>query len=58
MKNESVLSKKKIEEMAETSYKYGFKTDIESETAPKGLSEEVIRMISKKKNHFSHFRSG
>ena len=50
MKNESVLSKKKIEEMAETSYKYGFKTDIESETAPKGLSEDVIRMISKKKN--------
>jgi len=30
-------------------YKYGFVTDIESEFAPKGLSEEVIRFISAKK---------
>ena len=28
-------------------YKYGFVTDIESVKAPKGLSEEVIRFISK-----------
>ena len=27
-------------------YKYGFVTEIESETAPKGLSEETIRFIS------------
>lgn len=32
------------------SYKYGFVTEIESETFPKGLSEEVIRAISAKKN--------
>lgn len=31
-------------------YKYGFSTEIESETIPKGLSEETIRLISKKKN--------
>jgi Fe-S cluster assembly protein SufB len=31
-------------------YKYGFVTDIESEKAPKGLSEDVIRFISAKKN--------
>jgi Fe-S cluster assembly protein SufB len=31
-------------------YKYGFETKIESETIPKGLSEDVIRVISKKKN--------
>ncbi|MBN9434199.1 MAG: Fe-S cluster assembly protein SufB [Bosea sp.] len=31
-------------------YKYGFVTEIESEKAPKGLSEEVIRFISAKKN--------
>ena len=31
-------------------YKYGFETQIESETIPKGLSEEIIRIISKKKN--------
>src|SRR5216110_677797 len=30
-------------------YKYGFVTDIESETVPPGLSEEVIRLISQKK---------
>ena len=30
-------------------YKYGFETDIESETAPKGLSEDIIRFISAKK---------
>ncbi|MEO8668713.1 MAG: Fe-S cluster assembly protein SufB, partial [Bauldia sp.] len=31
-------------------YKYGFVTDIESEQAPKGLSEDIVRYISKKKN--------
>jgi Fe-S cluster assembly protein SufB len=31
-------------------YKYGFETDIESDKAPKGLSEDTVRFISKKKN--------
>ncbi|MBS0649819.1 MAG: Fe-S cluster assembly protein SufB [Verrucomicrobia bacterium] len=31
-------------------YKYGFVTDIESETFPKGLTEETVRAISAKKN--------
>ncbi|AGH96532.1 Fe-S cluster assembly protein SufB [Pseudobdellovibrio exovorus] len=31
-------------------YKYGFSTDIETEAFPKGLSEEIIRLISQKKN--------
>jgi len=31
-------------------YKYGFVTDIETETSPKGLSEETVRYISAKKN--------
>ncbi|HEY9012584.1 MAG TPA: Fe-S cluster assembly protein SufB [Devosia sp.] len=31
-------------------YKYGFETQIESELAPKGLSEDIIRLISSKKN--------
>ena len=30
-------------------YKYGFETEIETEKAPKGLSEDVIRFISEKK---------
>jgi Fe-S cluster assembly protein SufB len=31
-------------------YKYGFVTEIESDTIPRGLSEEVVRVISAKKN--------
>ena len=31
-------------------YKYGFTTDIETELVPKGLNEDVIRLISQKKN--------
>jgi Fe-S cluster assembly protein SufB len=31
-------------------YKYGFSTDIESEKAPKGLNEDIVRFISGKKN--------
>ena len=31
-------------------YKHGFVTDIESDTAPKGLNEDTIRLISSKKN--------
>ncbi len=37
--------------MSETyEYKYGFTTDIETESFPKGLSEEIVRLISSKKN--------
>jgi Fe-S cluster assembly protein SufB len=39
-----------IEELVSQEYKYGFTTDIESETIAPGLSEEVVRIISKKKN--------
>jgi len=39
-----------IEELANREYKYGFVTDIESDAAPRGLSEEIIRFISAKKN--------
>jgi Fe-S cluster assembly protein SufB len=38
-----------IEELAKQEYKYGFVTQIESDTAPKGLNEDVIRLISSKK---------
>jgi Fe-S cluster assembly protein SufB len=38
-----------IEQVTTNEYKYGFYTDIELETIPKGLSEDVIRLISKKK---------
>jgi len=41
-----------IDRIAEASgkYKYGFVTDIESDKAPKGLNEDIIRFISAKKN--------
>ena len=39
-----------IEKHIKSEYKYGFTTDIDTETAPKGLSEDVIRFISAKKN--------
>ena len=35
---------------ATSEYKYGFMSDIESEFAPKGLSEDIVRFISAKKN--------
>ena len=38
------------EELENSEYKYGFYTDIESETFPKGLNEEVVIALSKKKN--------
>ena len=37
-------------EVAERAYKYGFVTDIEADTIPPGLNEEVVRLISAKKN--------
>jgi Fe-S cluster assembly protein SufB len=39
-----------LEEVTGSEYKYGWSSDIETETAPKGLSEEIVRFISKKKN--------
>jgi len=41
---------KTIQQMADQEYKYGFVTDIEAETIPKGLNEDVIRVISAKKS--------
>ena len=38
-----------VKEIAGEKYKYGFVTEIESETAPKGLSEDIVRFISNKK---------
>src|SRR6516225_882285 len=39
-----------LEEVAQREYKWGFVTDIEAESVPKGLSEEIIRTISAKKD--------
>jgi Fe-S cluster assembly protein SufB len=38
-----------IEGLVKQEYKYGFVTDVETESAPPGLSEDIIRLISTKK---------
>lgn len=45
MKNDS----DNLNDLANREYKYGFSTDIESDSAPPGLNEDIIRLISKKK---------
>ncbi|MCC5920700.1 MAG: Fe-S cluster assembly protein SufB [Cyclobacteriaceae bacterium] len=39
-----------LEDFTKSEYKYGFESNIESESAPKGLSEDIVRFISEKKN--------
>jgi Fe-S cluster assembly protein SufB len=42
----STTEVKTIEELTNKEYKYGFVTDIEAETLPKGLNEDIIRQLS------------
>jgi Fe-S cluster assembly protein SufB len=39
-----------VSELIKQDYKHGFVTEIESETIPKGLNEDIVRLISAKKN--------
>ena len=39
-----------IEQLANQEYKYGFVSDIEADVAPPGLNEDIVRLISAKKN--------
>jgi Fe-S cluster assembly protein SufB len=43
-------AQREIETLANREYKWGFVTDIEAESAPPGLNEDIVRFISKKKN--------
>jgi Fe-S cluster assembly protein SufB len=43
------MSNAHIEELTRQDYKYGFITDIEADVAPPGLNEDVVRLISAKK---------
>src|SRR4029079_2184761 len=45
-----MTDKKTIENLTGREYQYGFVTDVESDAAPRGLSEDTVRLISKKKN--------
>ena len=40
---------KQIEELTNKEYKYGFVTNIEADSLPKGLNEDIIRQLSQKK---------
>jgi len=39
-----------VQSVTEGAYKWGFETDIETEFAPKGLNEDIVRFISRKKD--------
>jgi len=39
-----------IEQLARQEYRYGFTSDVEADLAPRGLNEDIIRLISHKKN--------
>ncbi len=47
---EALESEKALEEVTNQDYKYGFETNVETDIAPIGLNEDIIRLISKKKN--------
>ncbi len=44
-----IEDEKSFDELTDKEYKYGFVTDIESESLPPGLSEDIVRAISKRK---------
>ena len=44
------MKKTEVKEQLTRAYQYGFATEVEADTVPKGLNEEIIRMISAKKN--------
>jgi Fe-S cluster assembly protein SufB len=43
-------SEQVIQDLATREYKYGFFTDVEQDVAPRGLSEDIVRLISAKKD--------
>ncbi|MBE0551561.1 MAG: Fe-S cluster assembly protein SufB [Ignavibacterium sp.] len=45
----STTETQKIEELTNKEYKYGFVSDIEADSLPKGLNEDIIRQLSAKK---------
>ena len=48
--HENTMSATTVKTLVNQPYKYGFVTNIEADTIPRGLSEDVIRLISAKKN--------
>ena len=44
-----IEDEKSFDELTDKEYKYGFVTDIESESLPPGLNEDIVREISRRK---------
>ncbi len=44
------MATEQVHDLVTSDYKYGFVTDIEMETIPKGINEDIVRLISSKKN--------
>ncbi len=49
-RTQNLMSATTVKNLVNQPYKYGFVTDIEADTIPRGLNEDVIRLISAKKN--------
>ena len=49
-KKEEKMANQETQELIKKEYEYGFETNIEAETLPPGLNEDVIRFLSAKKN--------
>ncbi len=47
---QNMTQDKILHEVTQGEYKYGFYTDIEQDALPKGLNEDIVRMISARKN--------
>ena len=47
---------KEVRQIANKDYKFGFKTNIETDSIPKGFSEDVVKFISQKKEKIKKFR--
>ena len=50
MTTQRVISRNTTAEDLQSDYKWGFTIDIEEDAAPKGLNEDIVRLISAKKN--------
>ena len=52
MSDSNIKQQQEVEnsKLAGGEYRYGFTTDIAAETIPKGINEDVVRLISSKKN--------
>ena len=46
---DNMVNKNLVKDVVKEPYKYGFVTDIEAEKISKGLNEDIIRLISQKK---------